>query len=266
MNGVLFLPLIPLDSYFSLIGLSVAFVVGACVGSFTEAVALRLNRGEDIFAASSRCRDCNQRLAWYMNLPLIGWLGSWGKCRYCGERFSPRYILVEIFMGVIAAILIGAYSLSIASVVFLAIMLIAICALTDLEKMLLHLPIMLLLGAVGFGLSFFSFWMITPLGAILGAAVPLLVMLSANTIYKFVRGQHGFGSGDFWLIAAVGFWLGPALSLMLLFIATALGALVGILLLSLGSASSRTPLPFGAFIALTFICFPLINILVMMQV
>ena len=261
-HSFLSLPLIPLAGFSSLIGF--AFVVGACVGSFVHATALRLNRGEGILA-SSRCRDCNKNLAWYMNLPLIGWLSSWGRCRYCGERFSPRYLFVEIFMGLIAAILIGAYSLLMASILFLAIMLITICALTDLEKMLLHLPILLLLGGIGFGLSFFSFWMITPINAILGAAVPLLVMLSANTIYKFVRGQNGFGSGDFWLIAAVGFWLGPALSLMLLFMATAIGALVGILLLSLTSASSQTPLPFGVFIAVVFICFPLINILVMMD-
>ena len=66
-----------------------AFAVGACLGSFANACAMRLVRDEDFIFAKSRCRGCDRPLSWWQNLPLIGWLTARGRCATCdGQQHS----------------------------------------------------------------------------------------------------------------------------------------------------------------------------------
>jgi leader peptidase (prepilin peptidase)/N-methyltransferase len=71
------------------------FAIGACVGSFLNVVVWRLPRGESLMTPPSHCPSCNTRLRWYDNLPIVGWIKLGGRCRYCKEKFSVRYPIVE---------------------------------------------------------------------------------------------------------------------------------------------------------------------------
>ncbi|HWB54861.1 MAG TPA: prepilin peptidase, partial [Tepidisphaeraceae bacterium] len=84
------------------------FALGACVGSFLNVVVWRLPRGESLVLPPSRCPKCEHRLAWYDNIPIFGWLLLAGKCRYCKEKISPRYPIVEL---ITALIFVGCYLL-----------------------------------------------------------------------------------------------------------------------------------------------------------
>jgi len=75
------------------------FALGACVGSFLNVVVWRLPRGESLITPPSHCPKCNKLLAWYDNLPVIGWIKLGGKCRYCREPISARYPIVEAITG-----------------------------------------------------------------------------------------------------------------------------------------------------------------------
>lgn len=246
----------------TIILLVAGFVIGTALGSFVQAAALRLNRDEDIIFAPSVCRSCRSPLTWYQNLPLLGWLLTWGQCRQCGASFSPLYLFVEIIMGSLVCLHFWVYSIPVAMAFTVATMLMMICALTDLERMLLHLPVMLGLGAGGLGLSFMPFWPVSVIGSILGLFAPALLLVMINLIYRMVRGEDGFGSGDVWLLAAVGAWLGPVSAIVLFFVSALLGALVGIIMIALKKGSGHTALPFGVFISLVFIFWPILNILV----
>jgi len=74
----------------------VAFVLGACVGSFLNVVILRNPRGESVLRPGSRCDGCGVPLLWRDNLPILGWLLRRGRARCCGARISPRYPAVEL--------------------------------------------------------------------------------------------------------------------------------------------------------------------------
>src|SRR4051794_1173927 len=80
-----------------------AFIVGACVGSFLNVVVWRLPRGESLTYPPSHCPRCNNRLPWYDNLPVIGWIKLGGKCRFCREPISMRYPLIEAICGLLFA-------------------------------------------------------------------------------------------------------------------------------------------------------------------
>lgn len=93
------------------------FALGACVGSFLNVVVWRLPRVEhaegtgllrtffDSYRAlaypPSSCPKCHNRLRWYDNIPILGWLKLGGKCRYCKEPISPRYPIVETITALI---------------------------------------------------------------------------------------------------------------------------------------------------------------------
>ena len=79
----------------ALLALCVA-LVGACVGSFLNVVAWRLPRQESVVRPPSHCPHCGTPLAWFENLPVLGWLVLRGRCRHCGARISPRYPAVEL--------------------------------------------------------------------------------------------------------------------------------------------------------------------------
>lgn len=71
------------------------FVVGGCVGSFLNVVVLRMPAGIGIARSGSRCPVCRHPIRWFDNIPMISWVVLRGRCRDCGTRISPRYLLVE---------------------------------------------------------------------------------------------------------------------------------------------------------------------------
>jgi leader peptidase (prepilin peptidase)/N-methyltransferase len=77
------------------------FAVGACVGSFLNVVVYRLPRGLSLISPGSRCPKCETPLAWYDNIPVFGWIFLRGNCRYCRQRISPRYPIVEAITGLL---------------------------------------------------------------------------------------------------------------------------------------------------------------------
>jgi leader peptidase (prepilin peptidase)/N-methyltransferase len=75
------------------------FLLGACVGSFLNVVVWRLPRGESLITPPSHCPKCNTGLAWYDNIPVLGWIFLKGRCRYCREPISMRYPIIEAITG-----------------------------------------------------------------------------------------------------------------------------------------------------------------------
>lgn len=75
------------------------FAFGACVGSFLNVVVYRLPRGQSLVSPPSRCPKCEHKLAWYDNVPVLGWIWLGGKCRYCRAPIAARYPIVEALAG-----------------------------------------------------------------------------------------------------------------------------------------------------------------------
>jgi leader peptidase (prepilin peptidase)/N-methyltransferase len=77
------------------------FALGACIGSFLNVVVWRLPREESLISPPSHCPRCNKLLAWYDNIPVVGWIKLGGRCRYCREPISVRYPIVEAITGLL---------------------------------------------------------------------------------------------------------------------------------------------------------------------
>ena len=212
-----------------------AFAVGACLGSFANACAMRLVRDED-FICKVTLPWLRPPLSWWQNLPLIGWLTARGRCATCGSQIGFRYLLVEILMGLVLVAYIIILPTAMVIGFTFALALVAIACLTDFEAMTLHPLLLSILGlaglllAVGGQTGFFA-WHLTSgqalLGAILTGGLPFVI----NAGFRRLRGTDGFGEGDFWLMAAIGAWLGPVAGVALFIVASWLGAIAGIFLM-----------------------------------
>jgi leader peptidase (prepilin peptidase)/N-methyltransferase len=73
--------------------------VGTVIGSFLNVVVYRLPAGMSIVRPGSHCPLCKTPIRWYDNIPVFGWFVLAGRCRRCREAISPRYPLVEAFVG-----------------------------------------------------------------------------------------------------------------------------------------------------------------------
>ncbi|MCX5708797.1 MAG: prepilin peptidase [Candidatus Omnitrophica bacterium] len=72
------------------------FIFGSITGSFLNVCIYRLPREESIVFPGSHCPKCNKPIFWFDNIPLLSYILLLGKCRFCKEKISPRYFLVEL--------------------------------------------------------------------------------------------------------------------------------------------------------------------------
>ena len=88
----------------SVVGLWILFF-GASIGSFLNVVVYRLPRGGSLVAKGSYCPHCRVPIRSSDNIPVLGWLKLRGRCRACRLPISPRYPIVEAWVGLLYFVL-----------------------------------------------------------------------------------------------------------------------------------------------------------------
>jgi leader peptidase (prepilin peptidase)/N-methyltransferase len=90
----------------------------------------------------------------------------------------------------------------------------------------------------------------TPLkDAVWGAAIGYSALWLVATVFERITHKQGMGAGDFKLLAALGAWLGPWALLPLVFLASLVGAMVGLGLQARQKLHQGLHVPFGPFLA-----------------
>ena len=77
------------------------FILGLIIGSFLNVVILRLKNGKSIVKSRSHCPNCNHVLEARDLWPLISFVLSHGKCRYCKDKISWQYPIIELSTGLL---------------------------------------------------------------------------------------------------------------------------------------------------------------------
>jgi leader peptidase (prepilin peptidase) / N-methyltransferase len=231
---------------------SAIFLLGLAFGSFLNVCIYRLPKGLSVVWPASKCPRCDTPIKVYDNVPVIGWLLLRGRCRQCRARISPRYLAVELMVGLLFVVCYWKFGLTLAALkcCVLGFLLIGLIF-TDAETKLL--PDKLTLTGLALGLVFsllvplddlasqllagssalpvssnLSWRLFSLLDALLGAAVGASFIYGAGAIYLRWRGMEGMGFGDVKLMAMVGAFLGARLTVLTLFTATLAGSLFGV--------------------------------------
>lgn len=221
-------------------------LLGASCGSFISVVVERLDRRPGIMAGRSQCPDCYAKLAWYELIPILSFIVLRGRCRHCRKRISWRYPFLEIVSAVIATLWYRQYASAIdfADIGLLVVALgLFTLAVFDVRSFILPDQILLPLWVVSalVALAEGRVWWHVLLGAFLAGSV-------FGIMYLVSRGTWT-GLGDAKLTALIGTVFPYSMALTVLVGAVWVAAIVGIVLLVLGKATGKTPLPFGAFLS-----------------
>ena len=183
-----------------------SFVVGCCIGSFLNVVALRLQREEDFIRGHSHCVECLHELSWKDLIPVLSWIWLRGKCRYCGRDISSRYWVVEVVSGCMFMLMTGIWNgrewrglLDLWLLGSLAIF----CSLTDLQEQVIYPKGLAIVGLLHIIIELWSslenlYFLSTVMAVIFYGGIYIVGYL----LWK----EEVFGLGDCYYLVTVALW------------------------------------------------------------
>lgn len=206
-------------------------------------------------ADRSRCLHCKETLRWYDLIPLVSWVSTKGKCRYCKKsigRFEPTIEIATALLFVVSFML-WPESLTFwhETVIFglwlVACVMLVVLFAYDLKWFLL--PNYVIFPLIGIGGIIALIHLLTAadlLGAFLNLAVSIAI-LSGIYLFLWVLSKGAWiGFGDVKLGLALALLLGEwPLAFLALFAANIVGCLIVLPAMLSGKMTRKTRVPFG---------------------
>jgi leader peptidase (prepilin peptidase) / N-methyltransferase len=227
-----------------------AVAFGLIVGSFLNVVIHRLPKDESLVVPRSRCPACQTPIRAVDNIPILSFILLRGRCRSCGNSISWRYPLVEGLTGILFALTVARFGLTLQAA-FLASFLcgLVVVSFIDLDHQII--PNAITLPGIPLGLLAGLLVGQPPIldrliGSLAGAGFLYLVLFYGGVLY----GQDAMGEGDLNLIALVGSFLGWKAVAITILGGCLVGSVVGLGLMALGRVGRRQHIPFGPFLSL----------------
>jgi prepilin signal peptidase PulO-like enzyme (type II secretory pathway) len=240
------------------------FIFGLIVGSFLNCVIYRMSKEESFISGHSYCPKCKHNLYFWDLFPVISYLFLGGKCRYCKEPISCQYPLVELLTASLLTFIYctlgpvsGFLSYGFFEIVFWWIMTSFFVIIFVFDWKYYLIPDEITYSAIILSI----FWIIYSFcaravsgGELLGFVLSAIgSSLFFFFLWFFSKGK-AMGFGDVKLAFLIGLILGWPSILVGLFLAFALGAIIGLALIALKKKGFKSEVPFGPFLVVgTFV-------------
>ena len=236
------------------------FVFGLVFGSFLNVVIYRTTHGTSPLSGRSMCPKCHKQISWKHNIPLISFFLLRGRCADCGTKISWQYPVVEFLTGALFVwwflmgrsffLLLGQPWSYFQPVFWLVVgMLLLVVFIADLRFGLIpdqvSLPLFIL--ALGYRLGLVTSGQMQSTDLVNAVISGLVLTIFFYGLWYFTKGR-GFGFGDVKLAPSLGLLLGWPRTLIGIFIAFLTGAVLAVVLLSLGKKKLGQTIPFGPFL------------------
>ena len=233
------------NSDISILYYILVFVLGTIAFSFLNVIVTQLPGKNKILAPGSVCPMCKQRRTAAESIPVAGWFVNKRHCRNCSEKISIRQPLVELFGGVLAALLLPCYGLSLSMLLMFALYFILVTiALIDADTQEIP-PILNISIAVLGVLSYF----IMPDGPSIGSRIIGFFAISLPLYIIVCIVPDAFGGGDIKMMAAIGLFLGWKGTVFAFVVGLILGGAYGAYLLIAKKAEKTEHFAFGPFLS-----------------
>jgi leader peptidase (prepilin peptidase)/N-methyltransferase len=228
----------------------IAGVLGAVFGSAITCQGDRISSGEDWMEGRSHCDACGHVLSFGDLIPIVSYLLYHGKCRYCGTKLSPKYLITEVLMAcAFMGILWHQWSLSI-EVIWQWGLTCALLGLSvvDLNKYEIpdgYIIFGIVWWAAGLAAEYFNGMEVVSqiidglVGGICIAGGLLILSLIMDKILK----KESMGGGDIKLVFVTGLYLGAVNGLFSLVLACVIGLVFVVIL-------KKDKIPFGPSISI----------------
>lgn len=200
----------------------------------------------------SRCLECQHVLSWYDLIPLVSWVSTRGRCRYCRKNigyFEPAMELVTAasFVAVYHAWLMTAAQPYLLPLWLIAVVMFVILFAYDFKWYILPDAVvfpLIALSAVLLGIKLLQ--SADPSSIALSTGVSVVILSGIYFVLWFVSKGRWIGFGDVKLGLALGLLLADwRLAFIALFLANLIGTLIVIPGLITKKMSRGTHVPFG---------------------
>lgn len=215
-----------IDSWLTAYMAVLAAIIGAVGGSFINCLAWRTVRKEKITGGRSHCAICGHVLGVRDLVPVFSWVLLRGRCRYCKEKISPRYLAVELFMACVSMGLLFRFDVSFQYIFYMGFSFLLLAeGLVDLESY--EIP-------DRFQVVSFLWWcLFLPIHSgnmieyltdcIAGGFLISVSLLGISLIFDRMMGRESLGGADIKLFFITGLYLGFAVNLLNLIFSCILG-------------------------------------------
>jgi leader peptidase (prepilin peptidase)/N-methyltransferase len=226
------------------------FLVGSCIGSFSNVCIHRLPLSKSIKSPPSNCPYCSSPIRFYDNIPIVSFIFLRGKCRNCHERISFRYPLVEVLGGAFALFTYLKYGLTIEALIYY-IFIIALVIITFIDMDHQIIPDVISLPGIPIGfLASFILPSLTYIDSLIGILIGGGILFIVLWAYYFFTGAEGMGGGDVKLLAMIGAVIGWKGVIFTIFISSVTGTIIGLLIMLRTKKGLKQAVPFGPFLSI----------------
>lgn len=249
-----------MEGFFLIIAL--LFALGLAIGSFLSVVIYRMTHDDSPLRGRSYCDGCKKQIAWYDNIPLLSFIALRRKCRHCGAPIPWEYPAVEFLTGILFVwwFVVGFTFFRLSERPFLIVqplfwlfvgILLMMIFFTDYMYYIIPDSAVFLLTVMTFAYRFFltnQHIMMSHdfLFALVCGACSSVFFLG---LFLLTRGK-GMGFGDVKLAFPLGLLLGWPNTLVALFLSFFIGAIYGLVTISLGKNKLKSAVPFGPFLVI----------------
>ena len=228
------------------------FILGIVFGSFFNVCIYRIPDKKSISNPPSTCPSCNTRLKPIDLIPLLSYLLSGRKCRYCKKEISSRYMCVELLTGILFLLVYSTYSIQIESIYYLTLVsLLIIITFIDIDHYII--PDGLVITGLAFALILNILGIGIPLKeSLIGALISGGGMLVLIYLIEFIVKKEVMGGGDIKLFVMVGLFLGIKGGLLTILLSVYVGAIYGvvsIIYIKIKNKEYNSMIPYGPFIS-----------------
>lgn len=235
------------------------FIIGTVLGSFYNVVGYRLPKEESVLNPKhSYCTHCNKRLKWCELIPVLSYFIQGGKCRYCKNKISFFYPVIEILTGLLFAVSFYSFGYSYELIISLTLSsLFCIVIVSDINYLIIPDEVTLisviiitvvqfLIGGLKGGLEAIG-------SGILLFIIMYLIMLLGNFMFK----KESLGGADIKLMFVAGVLLGPLIGLLVIFLSSVIALPVSLIIYLV---DRDNVIPFGPFIVAAMLILFLLKI------
>ncbi|MEC4676358.1 MAG: prepilin peptidase [Nitrospirota bacterium] len=229
------------------------FVFGLLIGSFLNVCIYRIPRNMSVVWPSSRCTSCDSPVRPWDNIPLISYLFLRGRCRYCKDKISARYPLVEAINAFLYVSLLWRYGPGWDFLLY-CVLVSSLIVITFIDLDYQIIPDRITLVGIPIGLLAGSLLLPDPFlrASALGYKASVAGFLIGGGFFYLVAvlSRGGMGGGDIKLMAMVGAFLGWKAVLLTTLLGSLSGSIVGLFLMAVKGKGRKYRIPFGPFLAL----------------
>ncbi len=238
----------------------IVFLFGSVIGSFLNVCIYRIPRNLSIIIPSSRCPSCNNPIRPWDNIPILSYILLNGKCRFCKEKISFQYPLVEFLNAVLYVMVLwrfGSHFSWFLLIYFVFVSSLIVITFIDFEFQII--PDGITLPGIPLALIFGSAILPDPFlranllgfkasisGVLLGGGLFYVIAIAGTAALK----RDALGGGDIKMMALVGGILGWKGVILTTFLGSLLGSIIGVSLILIKGKEKGSKIPFGPYLSL----------------